>query len=99
MFESPIHLAYFIRMVEKFIATKVKLGEMPMPIHLSIGQETISVAICNSLRANDYLWGTYRSHGLYIAKTLDLEGLFSEILGKKDGCSGGRGRLHAFVVQ
>lgn len=84
-------------MVEQFISKKVRGGNLPMPVHLSIGQETVSVAVCASLEKQDYIWGTYRSHGLYIARTLDLKGLFSEILGRQDGCNSGRGgSMHLF---
>lgn len=88
---TAYEVAYKIRLVEKFIAQKVKIGEMPMPIHMSIGQEIISAAICAGLTDEDYVWGTYRSHGLYIARTNNIVGLFAEILGRIDGCSGGRG--------
>jgi len=92
MTNKTLELAYFIRLVEQFISMKVKGGEMPMPVHLSIGQETVSVAVCESLNKDeDYIWGSYRSHGIYIARTSDLVGLFAEILGKEGGCSGGRG--------
>ena len=92
MIAEYLQKAYFIRLVEQFISMKVREGSMPMPIHLSIGQETVSVAVCESLNTNeDYIWTSYRSHGIYIARTSDLIGLFSEILGKLEGCSHGRG--------
>lgn len=94
---NAFEIAYKIRLVEQFIALKVKNAEMPMPVHLSIGQEFVSAAICVALNCEDYVWGTYRSHGLYIARTGDLIGLFAEILGRASGCSGGRGgSMHLF---
>ena len=91
MRSDPFELALYIRRVEEFVANKAKNNEIPLPIHLSIGQELISVAIIFALNDEDYIWGTYRSHGLYIGRTNSLRSFFSELLGRIDGCNGGLG--------
>ena len=91
MKSDPYELALYIRRVEEFVAKKAEINEIPLPIHLSIGQELISVAIISALSDKDYIWGTYRSHALYIGRTKCLKSFFSEILGKIDGCNSGFG--------
>ena len=87
-----------IRRVEEAIACMVETGEARCPCHLYIGQEAIAAGVCAALRREDSVWGGHRSHGHYLAKGGSLEGLFAEILGKVDGCSGGRGgSMHLFA--
>ena len=62
------------------------------PIHLSIGQEAVSVVMrCSS----KYGWsGYYRGHALYLSKGGDLKAMMAELFGKIDGCAW-KGRLYA----
>ena len=57
---------YRIRRVEEEIAKVYPSDKIQSPIHLSIGQEAISVAVCQALRVTDKVFGTYRgrSHAL-----------------------------------
>ncbi|MBF0130557.1 MAG: thiamine pyrophosphate-dependent dehydrogenase E1 component subunit alpha, partial [Alphaproteobacteria bacterium] len=61
------------------------------PIHLSIGQESISVGVCDVLRPDDLVSITYRGHAAYLAKGGSLKGMIAEMYGKKDGCCRGKG--------
>jgi len=80
-----------IRMFEERVAELLLAGEIKCPTHLYIGQEAIAAGVCANLRKDDYAFGTYRSHGFYIAKGGDLNGLMAELLGKATGCSRGKG--------
>ncbi|HSP69631.1 MAG TPA: thiamine pyrophosphate-dependent enzyme, partial [Bryobacteraceae bacterium] len=80
-----------IRRAEEAIAHMVESGEARCPCHLSIGQEAIAAGVCAALDADDTIWGGHRSHGHYLAKGGSLEGLFAEVLGRIEGCAGGRG--------
>jgi pyruvate dehydrogenase E1 component alpha subunit len=60
-------------------------------VHLSIGQEAVAVGICDALRPDDVVSGTYRSHASYMAKGGDLRALFAELYGKDTGCARGKG--------
>ena len=91
MNDSFFKKVLFVRRVEEFVAQKAKNNEINLPIHLSIGQEIISVALCEGLKKTDYIWGTYRSHAIFINRTRDLVAFFSELLGKVDGCNHGKG--------
>jgi TPP-dependent pyruvate/acetoin dehydrogenase alpha subunit len=88
---SLIRRAYRIRLVEEFVASQCKAGIIPLPIHLSIGQECVAVALNAAATTDDYIWPTYRSHAYYIDRHDDLTSFFAELLGKIGGCSGGRG--------
>lgn len=82
---------YRIRRVEEVIADLYPQQQMRCPVHLCIGQEAPSVGVCSQLGSGDYVFGTHRSHGHYLAKGGSLAGLLGEIYGRASGCSGGKG--------
>jgi TPP-dependent pyruvate/acetoin dehydrogenase alpha subunit len=59
---------YKIRRVEEEIARIYPSDKIKSPVHLSIGQEAVSVGVCEALRPEDVVFGTYRSHAYYLAK-------------------------------
>ncbi len=84
-----------IRRAEEVIAEIYPSDKIKSPVHLSIGQEAVSVGVCDALRADDVVSGTYRSHASYIAKGGDLKAMFAELYGKATGCAGGKvGSMH-----
>lgn len=82
---------YRIRRVEEEIARLYPSDRIKSPVHLSIGQEAVSVGVCEALDASDVVFGTYRSHALYLAKGGDLRRMMAELYGKATGCAGGKG--------
>lgn len=80
-----------IRLVEQRIAELYPDKEMRCPCHLCIGQEAVAAGVCASLDKEDYLFGTYRAHGLYLAKGGDLKAMVAELYGKQTGCTRGKG--------
>src|SRR5439155_1220730 len=58
---------------------------------LSIGQEAVAVGVCDPLRKDDILFGTYRDHATYLAKGGDLRKMMAELYGKATGCAKGKG--------
>ncbi|SVE27221.1 uncharacterized protein METZ01_LOCUS480075, partial [marine metagenome] len=80
-----------IRTVEQEIARVYPSDVIKSPIHLSIGQEAISVGVCDLLRKEDIVFGTYRGHALYLAKGGNLNSMMAELYGKVDGCCRGKG--------
>jgi TPP-dependent pyruvate/acetoin dehydrogenase alpha subunit len=80
-----------IRRVEEAIAEIYPTDKIQSPVHLSIGQEAASVGVCEALAATDVVFGTYRSHALYLAKGGDLKRMIAELYGKATGCAGGKG--------
>jgi pyruvate dehydrogenase E1 component alpha subunit len=80
-----------IRKAELLLADKAAKKQFNTPIHLGIGQEAIAVGISKNLQKSDFIFGNHRSHAHYLASGGSLFKLFAEILGKSDGCSGGKG--------
>ena len=80
-----------IRQIELSIGRESKKGTFRTPIHLAIGQEAIAIGVSEFLRNDDYIFGNHRSHAHYLALGCSPQGLIAEILGKKSGCSGGKG--------
>ena len=80
-----------IRKVEELIITLYPTDRIKSPVHLSIGQEAVSVGVCLALESSDIVFGTYRSHALYLSKGGDLKAMIAELYGKKTGCCRGKG--------
>lgn len=86
---------YLIREAEKAIQLEYPNDEMKTPMHMSMGEEAIAVGVCAALGDRAQVWGTYRSHAIYLARTGDIEGFFAEMCGKATGPSGGKaGSMH-----
>ena len=69
--------------------------EMKTPMHMSYGQEFIPVGVCQALEKDDQVFGTYRSHALYLSKTGNIEKFFAEMYGKVTGMAQGKaGSMH-----
>ncbi len=84
-------LLYRIRRLEEEIARVYPSDKIKSPVHLSIGQEAVSVGVCEALQANDVVFGTYRGHALYLARGGDMRRMVAELYGKATGCCKGKG--------
>jgi TPP-dependent pyruvate/acetoin dehydrogenase alpha subunit len=78
---------YRIRRLEEEVARVYASDRIKSPVHLSIGQEAVSVGVCTALRPDDIVFGTYRGHALYLAKGGDLNAMVAELFGKATGCT------------
>ena len=86
---------YLIRRVEEEIIRLYPTDKIKSPVHLSIGQEAVSAAVCDHLEKSDVVFGTYRGHALYLAKGGDVPRMMAELYGKVDGCARGKaGSMH-----
>ncbi|MGC1814485.1 MAG: thiamine pyrophosphate-dependent enzyme, partial [Solirubrobacterales bacterium] len=69
-------------------------------LHLAIGEEATIVGTTSVMRPDDYLIGTYRTHGHAIARGTDPKRVMAELFGRVDGTSGGRGgSMHIFDAE
>jgi hypothetical protein len=69
-------------------------------LHLAIGEEATIVGTTSVMRDDDYLVGTYRTHGHAIARGTNPKRVIAELFGRADGTSGGRGgAMHIFDVE
>lgn len=90
---------YRIRRVEEEIARVYPTDKITSPVHLAIGQEAISVAVCEALEPEDIVFGTYRSHAYFLAKGGSLPGMIAELYGKATGVAKGKaGSMHLIDV-
>ena len=90
-YRSLYRSMYRIRRVEEEVARVYPSDDIKSPVHLSIGQEAISVGVCGALQPDDVVFGTYRGHALYLAKGGDLNRMIAELYGKASGVTGGKG--------
>jgi TPP-dependent pyruvate/acetoin dehydrogenase alpha subunit len=84
-----------IRRCEERLQRLFAEGEVPGFIHLSIGQEAISVGVMSALDPEDTIASTHRGHGHALAKGMPLDGFFAELLARDTGvCRGRGGSMH-----
>jgi TPP-dependent pyruvate/acetoin dehydrogenase alpha subunit len=81
-----------IRRVEEEVARVYPTDKIKSPVHLSIGQESVAVGVCDVLRPNDVTTMSYRGHATYLAKGGDLRAMIAELYGKVTGCGRGKAR-------
>src|SRR6266446_5137547 len=91
MYERLYRSLYRIRRLEEEVTRIYPSDRIKSPVHLSIGQEAVSVGVCECLRPQDVVFGTYRSHALYLARGGDMKRMVAELYGKATGCTGGKG--------
>jgi len=89
--ERIYRLLVLIRRTEQELARVYPTDRIKSPIHLVIGQEAVCVGVCDALRIDDFVGGTYRSHGVYLAKGGNLNAMVAELFGKVTGCARGKG--------
>jgi TPP-dependent pyruvate/acetoin dehydrogenase alpha subunit len=84
-----------IRGVEKQLSADFKAGQLPGAVHLYVGQEAVAVGMCEHLDDTDWITGTHRGHGHYLAKGGDPRTMIAEVYGKESGiCKGMGGSMH-----
>ncbi|MDA0348633.1 MAG: thiamine pyrophosphate-dependent dehydrogenase E1 component subunit alpha [Verrucomicrobia bacterium] len=62
------------------------------------GQEGVAVGFCAALRKDDVLLSTHRPHCHAVAKGCSIEGVLTEMMGRRTGCSGGLGGAMQFLA-
>jgi len=82
---------YLIRKAEDKIIAHYNEDEMKTPMHMSMGAEAIASGVCAALKEKDQVFGTYRSHAIYLAKTGDIDNFFAEMYGKETSLLKGKG--------
>ena len=84
-----------IRTFERKVNELFKNGTLVGDLHLSIGEEAVSVGVCSNLRKVDTINVTHRGHGHCIAKGVDLNRMMAEFFAKRNGiCKGKGGSMH-----
>ncbi|MDD9950718.1 MAG: thiamine pyrophosphate-dependent dehydrogenase E1 component subunit alpha [Zetaproteobacteria bacterium] len=100
LLEEVYKSLFLIRHVEEKICDLYPTDKIKSPVHLSIGQEAVSVGVCKALTREDGVMGSCRGHAMYLAKGGNLKQMFAELYGKRTGCGKGRaGSMHLADVQ
>lgn len=86
------------RRFEETMHEQHQAGNVPGPLHLSIGQEAVAVGACWGLRDTDTITSTHRGHHHCLAKGAAPDRMMAELLGRTTGYSRGRGgSMHVAV--
>lgn len=80
-----------LRLAEQKVVELYPSDKIQSPVHLSVGQEGVSAGVCVAMRPQDRIYGTYRGHGLYVAKGGAMNRMFAELYAKDTGCARGKG--------
>ncbi len=80
-----------IRAFEEAALAAHGAGEIPGPLHVSIGQEAVAAGVCINLRRDDRITSTHRGHGHALAKGAGVAGMMAELHGRAGGHCGGKG--------
>jgi len=84
-----------IRCFEDKVQQLFLQGLVPGTTHLCQGQEAVAVGAVRALAPDDYLTITYRGHGQALARGVDPEAAFAELMGRTTGlCKGRGGSMH-----
>ncbi len=88
------------RRFEETVHEQFHEGNVPGPLHLSIGQEGVAVGGCWPLRETDVIVSTHRGHHHCLAKGARPDRMMAELLGRADGYSRGRGgSMHVAIPE
>jgi len=89
-----------IRRFEEEAARAYAQGKIGGFLHLYIGQEAVAVGAAAALEPRDYVFQTYRDHGIALARGMAPGAAMAELFGKDTGCSRGLGgSMHFFDVE
>lgn len=89
-----------IRFVEEKSAQIYTQGDIGGFCHLCIGQEAIGASMKYLMGETDTLVTAYRCHGHAMARGMTAYTVLCELMGKKDGCSKGKGgSMHFFLKE
>ena len=84
-----------IRGVEERLSAASLGGDLPGPVHVSIGQEATAVGVCAALEDRDWVASTHRGHGHYLGRGGDPRDMVAEVYGRETGvCHGRGGSMH-----
>ena len=91
-------LYYFLKLpryIEEKMLVLLRQGKLSKWFS-GIGQEAISVGSTYALNDDDVIFPMHRNLGVFTTRKLDLEKLFSQLLGKEGGYTKGRDRTFHF---
>jgi TPP-dependent pyruvate/acetoin dehydrogenase alpha subunit len=95
LYRDMLQRMLLIRAFEERVIELAHRKELEGLLHVGIGQEGVAVGTATALGDGDYLYGTHRSHGHFLARGTDPGRLMAELAGKDTGlCRGRGGSMH-----
>ena len=89
-----------LRKFEEKVGQLYGMGLIGGFCHLYIGQEAVATGIKKAINPNDTIITSYRDHGLMLAVGGCPKSIMAELLGKRTGCSKGKGgSMHMFDLE
>lgn len=89
-----------IRAFEDAVADLFARGSIAGGAHTCQGQEAVAVGLAAATSQSDAVTCTYRGHGIALALGADPGTIMAEILGRRDGCAGGKGgSMHLVALE
>jgi len=86
-----------VRRLEEKSAELYTLDKIHGFLHLYIGEEAVAVGAMQAFTPEDAIVATYREHGHALVRGIPAGAVMSEMYGKANGCSRGRGgSMHLF---
>tara|TARA_R100001082_G_scaffold110143_1_gene89128 strand:+ start:3155 stop:3988 length:834 start_codon:yes stop_codon:yes gene_type:complete len=86
--------ASLCRNFEEYVFNGIKNKLFKFPIYLSAGQEYISASIAENMKEMNIepnIFIQHRGHSTYLSFDAPVDELINELLGRKNGCTGGMG--------
>jgi len=80
-----------IRAFEQAALDGHRAGEIPGPLHVSIGQEAVAAGVSAALGPDDRITSNHRGHGHALAKGAAPGPMMRELHGREGGACGGKG--------
>ena len=87
MYRLMVLIRHFEEKAEEMY-TRAKIGGY---CHLNIGEEATVVGMVSALEPKDYLFASYRDHGIALARGTEASAVMAELFGKEGGVAHGRG--------
>ena len=95
LYGDMLRRMWLIRSFEERVIELCHQNKLAGLIHVGIGQEGVAVGIASSLAVGDYMYGTHRSHGHFLARGAEPNLLLAELAGRDTGyCRGRGGSMH-----
>ncbi len=79
-----------VRLFDERISTLHKQNKVVGGVYSGVGQEAVVVGACHPLRDSDLVFPLHRDLGVFLVRGVDPRRLMAQILGRRDGLSGGR---------
>jgi 2-oxoisovalerate dehydrogenase E1 component len=79
-----------VRLFDERVSTLHRQNKVVGGVYSGVGQEAVVVGACQPLRGDDIVFPLHRDMGVFLMRGIDPGILLAQILGRRDGLSGGR---------